>query len=630
MGDETKVGAMISATNKTKIQAAIDVLSELIRNGEIVTDPDKGNAFKTISETPDELRIGNYIVLYGGRDLTGTQRKNQDGSSGEFFSPRTELESSYTKTGLLHVDFEHGQDPDNLGITDDDVLGFVDWKTARKDERGVFVERVLNRRNQYVQWVEELVKAGLVGNSSEAIRGKTEKTTNGEIIKWPLKRDTLTVNPMEPRMLSENAYATIKGLSQEYPALKSLIIGEPQEASGPLVDTVTKNVEPLLKEEPIEMTPDEIKALITATIEEVKRAEPATVNAGANISVVKDAADQPFKSAGEYLRLVKEARLYPEHTDPRIRPLWDNTIKATGMSEGIPADGGYLIPPQFASGILQNMWGSGEILARVSTDPVTGNDMTYNAVDETSRVDGSRIGGIRGYWLAEGGTFTKSKPTFQQISLKLKKEGALVYATDEQLEDTANLESFLMTNVPTELRFLAEDAIFEGNGVGKPWGILPSPALVSVTRTDANKILHDDVMKMWARRKIGGSYVWLINQDVTPQLDQMYITSGIESRFVDYDAQGVLRMKGAPVIEIEYASTLGTVGDILLADLKQYKLITKGGVRSESSIHVQFLTDEMTYRFIYRCDGAPMWKSPVTPFKGSNTVSPFVALSTAS
>ena len=382
------------------------------------------------------------------------------------------------------------------------------------------------------------------------------------------------------------------------------------------------------------MTPEEIKALVDqaakAAVEEYKRAEPATVTAGANVTVIKDEADRPFKSAGEFLQLVKSARLYPENTDRRLRPLWDKEIKATGMSEGVPADGGYLIPPQFASGILQNMWNTGEILSRVSTDPVTGNDMTYNAVDETSRVAGSRTGGIRGYWLAEGGTLTKSKPTWKQITLKLKKEGALVYATEEQLEDTANLESFLMQNVPNELRFLAEDAIFEGDGVGKPLGIMSSPCLVSVTRTDANKILHDDVMKMWARRKVGGRYVWLINQDVTPQLDQMYITSGIESRFVDYDAQGVLRMKGAPVIEVEYASTLGTVGDIVLADLNQYKLITKGGVRAESSVHVQFLTDEMTYRFIYRCDGAPLWSSAVTPFKGSNTVSPFVALSTAS
>jgi hypothetical protein len=74
---------------------------------------------------------------------------------------------------------------------------------------------------------------------------------------------------------------------------------------------------------------------------------------------------------------------------------------------------------------------------------------------------------------------------------------------------------------------------------------------------------------------------------------------------------------------------LGTVGDIVLASMSQYQAISKGGVKSASSIHVQFATDEMAFRFIYRIDGAPNLASPVTPFKGSNTVSPFVALTTS-
>ena len=56
----------------------------------------------------------------------------------------------------------------------------------------------------------------------------------------------------------------------------------------------------------------------------------------------------------------------------------------------------------------------------------------------------------------------------------------------------------------------------------------------------------------------------------------------------------------------------------------------KGGVRAASSMHVAFTTDEMAYRFTYRFDGSPLWHSALTPFKGSATQSPFVALSSAS
>ena len=118
------------------------------------------NALKAISKTDDELRVGNYIVLFGGRDLEGlgSDSKNADGSIGEYFTPQTVLESSYTKAGALYVDWEHRQ-----GELGNELLGVVDWKTAKVDDRGVFVERVLNRRNQYLRWLEGLIDQGLIG-----------------------------------------------------------------------------------------------------------------------------------------------------------------------------------------------------------------------------------------------------------------------------------------------------------------------------------------------------------------------------------------------------------------------------------------------------------------------------------
>ena len=43
-------------------------------------------------------------------------------------------------------------------------------------------------------------------------------------------------------------------------------------------------------------------------------------------------------------------------------------------------------------------------------------------------------------------------------------------------------------------------------------------------------------------------------------------------------------------------------------------------------MHAAFLTDEMVFRITYRVDGKPMCSQPLTPFKGQNTKSPFIAL----
>ena len=176
------------------------------------------NHLKTISTSGNDLVVGNYMVLFGGRDLVG-----------EYFTKNTRFDSNFTDLGLLYVDFEHGRDVDSTGNEESNVLGVVDWKSARADDKGFFVHRVLNRRAQYVEFLSELIEAGIVGNSSESVRGKAVRTKEGEITAWPLKRDTLTVTPMEPRMVTSNVLAAAKSLAEAFPHSKSLgsLIGLP-------------------------------------------------------------------------------------------------------------------------------------------------------------------------------------------------------------------------------------------------------------------------------------------------------------------------------------------------------------------------------------------------------------------
>ena len=135
------------------------------------------NALKAISRTENEIRVGNYIVLFNGRDLEGLEPgttnvawRNPDGSRGEYFTKSTVLDSPYTAVGRLALDVEHGVARQKYGKDApgrDDVIGYVDWSTKRVDDTGVWVERALDAHNQYMQWIETLIDAGVVGTSSE-------------------------------------------------------------------------------------------------------------------------------------------------------------------------------------------------------------------------------------------------------------------------------------------------------------------------------------------------------------------------------------------------------------------------------------------------------------------------------
>ena len=191
-----------------------------------------------------------------------------------------------------------------------------------------------------------------------------------------------------------------------------------------------------------------------------------------------------------------------------------------------------------------------------------------------------------------------------------------------------------MQNLPQELTFKVEDAFIRGTGVGQPLGILNSGAVIDVDAEPlqaANTFVFENVVKMYARmwtRSIPNS-VWFINQDVWPHLMMMYIAAGAGGVPVYMPAGGISgqpfgTLLGRPVIPIEYCSTVGTVGDVIFADMSQYLAIEKGGIKSASSIHVRFVEDETMFRFVYRVDGQPSWNSDLTPYQGTETQSPFI------
>jgi HK97 family phage major capsid protein len=563
-----------------------------------------GEAVKA-TRTPEGLHVGGYLVRFSSPD--------QLDLTGDHFAPDTDFDREFPAklTGYFH----HGLD-EHFKRT---KLNKVD---VRLDDFGVWAETILQERDQYEKFVAELAMSGKLGWSSGSAGHLVDRVPSGKgykITSWPLVEASLTHTPAEPR----NSVVPLK-------SLLSVDVQQAAEEPRPEAATEAPIKSSLPKEgNDMEITQEDLKAYALdaakQAVEEYKRAEPATVKAGA-VVVTRDEGDQPFENPGQFFQAVKNVEI--NHVeDVRLRPL-----KApAGMSESVPADGGYLVSSSIAGGIIQRMYGIGNILSRVTMDNLgpNSNGMIYNAIDESSRVS-TRHGGVLGYWGGEATSKTASAPKFRQLELKLKKVFALAYATDELLQDATALAGWLQREVPDELRFQTEAAFFYGDGAGKPQGIITSPALVSVTRLDATTIKLQDVANMYARRWGNGNYVWYVNREAIPQLIQMAGTY----QYVWMPPGGVSgspfsTLMGFPVIETEYASALGTLGDIVLADMAQYQAIQKGGVEAASSIHVKFVTDETAYRFVYRVDGAPMWKDPLTPHKGSGTLSPFVALTAA-
>ena len=394
---------------------------------------------------------------------------------------------------------------------------------------------------------------------------------------------------------------------------------------------------------------DALKPEIATVSDRIKRVEEqmdheqqlaGTDRAAGRVEVANQ--DQRFETFGEFLQAVAAAgRGDGRNADPRL--LFEAVASGTNVS--FPSEGGFLVQQDFATEIIKRAYEIGEILSRVRKVPVSGNGLKVNAIDESSRVNGSRWGGVQAFWANEADAATKSKPKWRQMDLNLHKLIALGYATEELLADAAAIEATFFQAFGEEIQFKAEDAIVNGTGAGQPLGLLTSGSLVSVAKETsqvAATFVSENAHKMWARMwsRSRKNAVWIYNQDLDPQLFQLNIkvknVAGAENvggfAYVGFKMAGsdgnpgpFHMLMGRQMIPVEYCATLGTKGDIILCDFTQYLLIDKTP-RQAVSMHVRFLNDEQTFRLTYRVDGQPIWNKPLTPFKGTNTLSPFITL----
>lgn len=341
---------------------------------------------------------------------------------------------------------------------------------------------------------------------------------------------------------------------------------------------------------------------------------------------------------GAYMQAVYKAGTTGE-IDPRL-------MAAAGASTSVTSDAGFLVRTEWNTMLLERAMEAAVLAPYCFPVPVGENadgvELPY--LSETSRATGSRWGGVRVYRAKEAATVTNSHPgTGETLEIRLTDLMGLMYTTDRQMRDAASYGRLAANAFGSEFAFVLDDEIVRGDGVGQCKGLLnsltsstPAGPVISVSKDTgqtAATFTNTNISNMWVRmhpRRKANS-VWFINHELGPQLDMLSIpagTSALEPRFVTYGPDGILRIKGRPVVELEQCAALGTVGDVILADMSDYLLITKGGLEQATSDHVRFIYKERTFRWSRSINGAPATRSALTPYKGTATLSPYVVLAT--
>lgn len=590
-------------------------------------------------------KLGGYLVVF-------TDEAHPD-LEGEFFTKTTAFE--FEDGHQVGVYYQHGLDATIKSRR-------VGRGALKLEDAGVWLDAQLDLRDDYERAIYSMAEQGKLGWSSGAVAHLVEREPVGKSVhikRWIIGEASLTPTPAEPRTRAlplkslipvgdptvENSPKSPAGGATPEAAPEA---GQPAGAAAKRSPTTTASLqvndidtedtmpENTAPETPVQNDAPDLKSL-SATLNEVldfikgspelKRAGYTTDDGGK--------ADPSHKSMGDYLIAVMrgdDVRLRKVYGSNKTLPLYEGETKALNTQDG--SAGGYTVPTDFSTSLLQISQESSPIVAAVRRIPVSAPAGEYPALDQyTAPTAGSgntaMAGNMTSAIRAEGGSYTEDEPEFEMIRYRITDAASgMVKVTKELRADSIiGIESFLRQVIGVAVGSKLEYYILNGNGAGQPLGILNAPALISVTPDTNNLFAYADAVEMTSRFKVvGGKPMWLHHMGMITDIANFEVGTGGSVLVSNPTGAVSPYLLGYQRVMSEHLPQPDNSGCVVLADLGSYVLFEKGGLYIEFSEHANFSTGHDTWRFGMRCDGQPWQKNVITLAdpQGSYTVSPFV------
>jgi HK97 family phage major capsid protein len=333
-----------------------------------------------------------------------------------------------------------------------------------------------------------------------------------------------------------------------------------------------------------------------------------------------------FRSRAEYFGAVLHAGNDPAPRDQRLKFLAAGAPSTYG-NEVSGADGGFSVPTGVAGALWDFSGGEPDLLRWCSNSAIESN----SALLPNDQAPPWSVNSVRAYWQGELQS-TQSKPKLSNLDLRMKKLLAVIPISDELVQDGGTLLSDYLTRVAgTSIRWKTNEAVLWGNGVLGPLGAYKSAAALTVAK-DAGQatltISTTNLTKMVGSLTPGSfpNSCWLCHHDAISALIGAS-PAGFPMVPAPQFPGAIGLLLGRPLYESAHAAAFSSAGDVLLADLSLYQVITKvNPVTAQLSIHCWFDFDVSAFKFSFRIDGVPILSATVSEAKGSGTLSPFVML----
>ena len=270
----------------------------------------------------------------------------------------------------------------------------------------------------------------------------------------------------------------------------------------------------------------------------------------------------------------------------------DAELEKKALLESNNAAGGYLVPPEYASGVL-DMIRSATVINRMGVTRLNPDGKPFFINKQT--------GGAQAYWVAENSDLQESGLTFDQVSMSPHKAGALVAMSNDLIRQ-ANpaVEQIVRTDISRAMAGFLDRQMLDGDGTGQNLlGVLNTPSVNEVSLgadggTPSIDTLYDALYEV--EKNDGQVTAWVFHPRTKHTLRK------IKDQNVQYILQPPVSASEAPSLlglpyyettAIPINLTVGTSTDcsyILAGDWREFVVAEWLGLEMEASREAAFVS----------------------------------------
>ena len=278
------------------------------------------------------------------------------------------------------------------------------------------------------------------------------------------------------------------------------------------------------------------------------------------------------------------------------------------MSEGVAADGGYLVPDEWDRRLVDSIEEQ-NIMRRLGTTITTSGLHKIN-------IAGTKPAAA---WIDEGDALTFADATFSQISIDAHKLHVAVKVTNELLSDSAfNLESYILTQFALAIGNAEEDAFLNGplttpsGSAGKPKGLFtmaaaqPNATADTAGNIETSAISADDIVSLIysLKRPYRRRAAFIMNDSTIAAIRKLKDENKTYMWQPSYQADEPDRLLGYPIYTSPYAPTIAAGAAVIAFGDMSYYNIGDRGTRTIQELRELFAGNDMTgYVMKERVDG---------------------------